>query len=65
VFDAVWKANRRNVRLVASRLDDPGRASGDRRFVLLVTVVVTVLLVLVGAGTFLAAWWAVGRVGGL
>jgi hypothetical protein len=64
-FDAVWKANRRNVRLVESRLDDPSRASGDRRFVLVATVAVTLLLVLVGSGTLLAVWWLLGRVGGV
>jgi hypothetical protein len=65
VFDAVWKANRRNVRLLESRLDDPGGASGDRQYVLVATVAVTLLLVLVGVGTLLAVWWLVGRVGGI
>jgi hypothetical protein len=62
-FDAVWKANRRNVRLLESRLDAPARVEQDRRFVLVVTAVLTLLLVLVGAGALVGAWWLLGRFG--
>lgn len=63
VFDAVWKANTRNVRLAESRLDSPEGAVTDRRFVLVVTVALTLSLLLVGLGTFLAVWWLLGRSG--
>jgi hypothetical protein len=62
-FDAGWKANARNVRLLEARLDAPEAARVDRRFVLVATVAVTVLLVLVGAGVGVALWWALGRFG--
>lgn len=62
-FDAVWKANARNVRLLESRLVDPGAAHGDRRYVLAVTVAVTVALVCVALGVAAAAWWVLGRAG--
>ncbi len=62
-FDAVWKANARNVRLLEARLDTPEEATTDRRYVLVVTVVVTLLLVLVGVGAVLAAWWLLGAGG--
>jgi hypothetical protein len=63
VFDAVWKANARNVRLLESRLETPERATVDRRYVLVVTATLTVVLVAVGVGVAVAAWWALGRVG--
>jgi hypothetical protein len=63
VFDAVWKANARNVRLAAARLDEPEGASLDRRYVAAVTALLTLLLVLVGVGVSVAAWWALVRVG--
>jgi hypothetical protein len=62
-FDAVWKANARNVRLLEARLDAPEEATTDRRYVLVVTVAVTLLLVLVGICAVLAAWWLLGATG--
>jgi len=66
-FDAVWKANARNVRLLDARTRaggvDPGARSADRRFVLAVAAVLFVGLLAVAAGTTLAAWWLVGQLG--
>lgn len=62
-FDAVWKANVRNVRLVESRLSAPERARLDRRYVLVVTAFLTLLLVSVSVGSVVAVWWALGRFG--
>jgi hypothetical protein len=62
-FDAVWKANARNVGLLEARLDAPEEATTDRQYVLVVTVAVTLLLVLVGVGAVLAAWWLLGATG--
>jgi hypothetical protein len=63
VFDAVWKANARNVGLAESRLARPAAATADRRYVAAVTVGVTLALVAVGLGAGVAAWWALGRIG--
>jgi hypothetical protein len=63
VFDGAWKANRRNVRLLESRLADPEGEARDRRYVLVVTVGLTLLLVLVSVGVAVAAWWLLGRAG--
>lgn len=62
-FDAVWKANTRNVRLMESRLDAPEAASLDRRYVLVVTLVLTLLLVAVSVVVVVGAWWSLGRLG--
>jgi hypothetical protein len=62
-FDAVWKANARNVRLAETRLDAPERASLDRRFVVVVTALLTLGLLLVGVGVGVTAWWLLGRAG--
>jgi hypothetical protein len=62
-FDAVWKANARNVDLAASRLADPTGARGDRRVVLAVTVALSVLLLAASLGVGVGVWWLAGRVG--
>lgn len=62
-FDAVWKANKRNVGLLESRLATPTKATTDRRYVFVVTLVVTFLSVLVGVGVALGVWWSLGRFG--
>jgi hypothetical protein len=62
-FDAVWKANARNVRLAEARLDAPEGASLDRRYVLVVTGLLTLGLLLVGVGVGVTAWWLIGRAG--
>jgi hypothetical protein len=63
VFDGVWKANRRNVRLLEARLDDPEEEARDRRYVLVVTLGVALLLVLVSVVAVLTVWWLLGRAG--
>ena len=63
VFDGAWKANRRNVRLLESRLADPEGEARDRRYVFVVTVGLTLFLVLVSVGVAVAAWWLLGRAG--
>lgn len=65
LFDAAWKANLRNVRLLEARAGSPEGARRDRRFLLVVVGVLTVLLV----GVSVAAVWLlvrlVGWLGGL
>ncbi|ELZ65141.1 DUF4112 domain-containing protein [Haloferax sp. Atlit-10N] len=65
VFDAAWKANARNVRLLEARYDDasPAAAEADRRFLLAAVAAITVLLVALGATTALVALWVLGQVG--
>ncbi|KTG30442.1 DUF4112 domain-containing protein [Haloferax profundi] len=65
VFDAAWKANARNVRLIEDRY---GELSGegveaDRRFLLFAVAIVTVLLVGLGVAVTLAVLWALGQLG--
>lgn len=61
-FDAVWKANARNVALLESRLDRP--ASGaDRRFLAGVFVVLVVGLLALSAATLLALAWLARELG--
>jgi fatty acid desaturase len=62
-FDAVWKANTRNVRLLEARLDAPERATLDRRYVLVVTALLTGVLLFVSLGVAFVTWWALGRFG--
>jgi hypothetical protein len=63
LFDAVWKANERNVRLLTERVDDPDAGTADRRFLLAVTAGLLVCLLAVGAGTTLAVLWLLGQAG--
>ncbi|WP_225317707.1 MULTISPECIES: DUF4112 domain-containing protein [Haloferax] len=65
VFDAAWKANARNVRLIEDRY---GEFSGegveaDRRFLLFAVAIVTVLLVGLGVSVTLAVLWVLGQLG--
>lgn len=62
-FDAAWKANTRNVRLLEARLGAPEREREDRRYVLVVTALLTLCLLAVSVGVALAVWWGLGRVG--
>jgi hypothetical protein len=66
-FDAVWKANARNVRLLEARLDAPDGdgdgAAADRRYVLVATALLTGALVLVALGVTATVWWTLGRAG--
>jgi hypothetical protein len=61
-FDAVWKANDRNVRLLDARLADPD-ATADRRVVYAATAALGVALLVLGALSAVALWWALGRAG--
>ncbi|MFC7130845.1 DUF4112 domain-containing protein [Haloferax chudinovii] len=65
VFDAAWKANARNVRLLEARYDDasPTAKAADRRFLLAAVVAIALLLVALGAATALVALWVLGQVG--
>lgn len=63
LFDAVWKANSRNLALLESRMDDPAGGAMDRRYVLVVTVLLTLAFLLASVGAAVAAWWLLGRVG--
>jgi len=66
-FDAVWKANDRNVRLLERRARagdvDADALQADRRFVLGVAVVLVAALIGVAAAATVAAWWLLGLVG--
>ncbi|AFK19769.1 DUF4112 domain-containing protein [Haloferax mediterranei ATCC 33500] len=65
VFDAVWKANARNVRLLEARYEDPSREAveADRRFLIAAVVLIMILLVALGVATTLAALWILGQAG--
>ncbi|WP_148414879.1 DUF4112 domain-containing protein [Haloferax sp. KTX1] len=65
VFDAAWKANARNVRLLEARYDDasPAAAAADRRFLLAAVAAIALLLVALGAATAFVALWVLGQVG--
>jgi hypothetical protein len=56
-FDAVWKANQRNVRLLEARRTDPAGATRDGRVVAVVGVLLFVLLLAIGAAAVAASWW--------
>jgi hypothetical protein len=54
LFDAVWKANARNVALLEARLDEPDAGSADRRYLLAAGVgLLAVLLALSWAAVWL------------
>jgi hypothetical protein len=61
VFDAAFKANVRNVRLMEARAEYPDTAAVDRRFLLVVAVAVCALLLLLGVASAVLAWWLLGR----
>lgn len=60
VFDAAFKANQRNVRLLERWLDEPGRTARSSRFfgAALVGGVVIFVTLLVAAGILVAKWIA-------
>jgi hypothetical protein len=60
VFDAVFKANARNVALLEGRLEEPAAASADRRALLALGAGFVVLAVALGAAATAAAWWLAG-----
>ena len=58
VFDAAWKANQRNVRLLNAWLDHPGAARrSSRAFVFWLTAGLVAFVVLICAAGFLLARW--------
>ncbi|MFC7046712.1 DUF4112 domain-containing protein [Halobacteriaceae archaeon GCM10025711] len=65
LFDAVWKANARNVGLLEARLDDPGAQSADRRFLWLAGGGLFVVLLALSAGVVVLLAWLVRSLGGL
>ena len=61
LFDAAWKANQRNVRLLDAWLDRPQKAErSSRAFVVLLVLALAALLVLLGALGFLLLRWIAG-----
>ncbi|WP_238993950.1 DUF4112 domain-containing protein [Halobellus captivus] len=64
-FDAVWRANDRNVRLLESRLSEPDRAGErrDRYVVLLLGAVVFLGVLAVSALVLVTLWWLLGAAG--
>ena len=61
LFDAAWKANQRNVRLLDAWLDRPEKAErSSRTFVAILIAGVALLLVLVGLLGYLLLRWIVG-----
>jgi hypothetical protein len=63
LFDAVWKANERNVRLLAARRDNPSGGARDRRVVVAASVALFCLALGLTAATAVAAWWLLGAAG--
>jgi hypothetical protein len=61
VFDAAFKANVRNVRLLEARLERPEAAVVDRRLLLAAGAAVCALLFILGVVSTAAAWWLLGR----
>jgi hypothetical protein len=60
VFDAAWKANHRNVRLLSTWLDRPTHAERSSRwFAISLVLVVAVLLALLGIGIFFLLRWLI------
>ncbi|WP_435183182.1 DUF4112 domain-containing protein [Halobellus sp. EA9] len=62
-FDAVWRANDRNVRLLEARLDDPRGERRDRRVVAALGLGILLLTAAVGAAGLAAVWWLSGVAG--
>lgn len=58
VFDAAWKANQRNVRLLDAWIEQPGKtARSSRHFGIAIVGGVVLFLVLLGTLAFLLARW--------
>jgi hypothetical protein len=58
VFDAAWKANQRNVRLLDAWIEQPGKAErSSRRFGIAIVAGVVLFLGLLGTLAFLLARW--------
>lgn len=63
VFDAVWKANARNVQLLEARRLDPESGTADRRFLLVATACLLGFLLALGVASTLVVVWLVGELG--
>ncbi|SFR51067.1 DUF4112 domain-containing protein [Halogeometricum limi] len=63
VFDAVWKANRRNVRLLEARRVDPSGAERDGRVLAVAGVLLFLFVLALGAGVVVLSWWLLGVAG--
>jgi hypothetical protein len=62
VFDAVWKANQKNVRLLNAWADHPHKVErASRSFVLLLGLALAAFLVICAVLTYLLVRWLVGR----
>jgi len=63
VFDAAWKANQRNVRLLDAWLDRPGKTEHTTRlFGVMLVLGLILLLVLLGVMGFFLVRWVIGLV---
>lgn len=63
-FDAVWKANDRNVELLEARLSDPEQGHRDRRFLLGTVLALVVAAVAVAAAVLALVAWLFSALGG-
>jgi hypothetical protein len=63
LFDAAWKANQRNVRLLEARRSDPAGSARDRRVVLAAAVALFCLLLGLAAASAVVVWWLLGAAG--
>lgn len=63
VFDAVFKANVRNVRLLEARVQHPDDAAVDRRVLVAAGVAVCLVLLLLGAAAAAVVWSLLGLLG--
>jgi hypothetical protein len=62
IFDAAWKANQRNVRLLDDWLDRPVKAARSSRiFAAALVFAVAACLALLGAAAFFLVRWVVGQ----
>jgi hypothetical protein len=64
VFDAVFKANAKNARLLAERIEDPQSASADRRMLGAVGALLALVLAATSAAIGTGALWLAGQLGG-
>lgn len=63
VFDVVWRANDRNVRLLEARLADPSGTRRDGVAVAALGAAVFLAVLAVGLAGVAAVWWALGAAG--
>lgn len=63
-FDAVWKANDRNVELLEARLSDPEQGHRDRRFLLATVLALVVAAVAIATAVLALVAWLFSTLGG-